>query len=921
MNYEIYALTETWLYADINDQELGFFDHFIYRNDRYQSSGNTTRGGGVLLSVSTKLNSKKLKCLHKHLEQVFVMVSLKKEKLIIGCTYIPPSSGLQTYKDHHLEVETMRRKFPDATFILMGDYNLPNIIWDIENIASSSPDNINHGSHEILEMSNFLNLHQKNHVYNINSRLLDLVFTNSPSVNVYSSDEMILPIDKYHPPLIINYLNIYVKVIDPTIVKRNFEKADYPKIVEFLSTYNWAYDLTCKSSSLDEALEYFYNVIYQAIDNFVPLQKYYTSKFPKWFDSELINLTYDKKIAHKRYKINRTLDNYIAFSTLRKDCTRKSKECFKKYTNNVENSILTNINKFWNYTNSFRKNNSNFPGTMFYGKKVAHDKNDIANLFADFFKSVYVEDNDNILSDKPQFTESSLNLHNIHVEVNDVVTFIKQLDKRSNSGPDMIPSILLKNCIHVLALPITIIFNLSLSTGCFPEIWKSSFITPIFKKGDKCQIENYRPICIMSSLPKLFEQIILSKIMHQIKPIISTFQHGFMPDRSTLSNLLLYENFISNALSKGLQVDTIYTDFSKAFDTVSHRILMEKLEHLGISGNFLEWLRSYLSYRKLSVKITSTTSYTFFALSGVPQGSHLGPILFLLFINDISIIFDNIHFLLFADDLKMFRSIENSSNCLTLQRNLNKLYEWCIVNKLHLNVNKCQTISFHRSKTPLLFDYSINNATLKRVLEFNDLGVIFDSKLRFLNHIISITSKGLQMLGFILRIAKDFNNIKTIKLLYTSLVRSQVEYNSTIWCPHFNSHCLQIEKIQNKFLRFINFKFGIPILEINYVNLRSKLNLSKLSERRKIFDLILLYKIVHSRLDCPDAINLLSIHIPPKHTRRNILFYNNNFAMNSVLERIHRLGNELTDVADIFNLNFNTFKAKLVHHFLNVNNE
>ena len=432
---------------------------------------------------------------------------------------------------------------------------------------------------------------------------------------------------------------------------------------------------------------------------------------------------------------------------------------------------------------------------------------------------------------------------------------------------------------------------------------------------------NYRPICIQSSLPKLFEKIVLSKINPLLNKFITVHQHGFHKSRSTVTNLLLYETHISRALSMNKQVDSIYTDFSKAFDKVSHKLLVNKLSHFGFAGSFLSWLNTYLSDRTLMVRANCATSHSINVTSGVPQGSHLGPILFNIFINDIPLIFHDVEILMFADDLKLFKVINNIYDCITIQNNLDILSDWCIKNRLHLNVDKCLIMIFYRIKNPLLYSYSLSNSNLCSVAEISDLGITFDTKLSFSRHVSNITGKALKMLGFILRVASDFKNTSTIRILYTSLVRSCLEYGSTIWNPCYKVHIASLERVQHKFLRYVNFRLGIPLDSLNYDFLLNNQNLLKLSERRIITDLIFLFKIVNGMLDCPDILSLVNFNVPVRMTRQCVLYYCSNIRtvamQNSTLNRLHSMGNKYAFLADVFDNSLSSYRLILIKHFSN----
>jgi hypothetical protein len=490
-----------------------------------------------------------------------------------------------------------------------------------------------------------------------------------------------------------------------------------------------------------------------------------------------------------------------------------------------------------------------------------------------------------------------------------------------SSGPDGIPNIFLINCIDTLADILKILFNRSLSLGIFPEIWKSGHIIPILKKGDKNDVSNYRPICILSAIPKLFESIVLNKITTQISSLITPYQHGFVSRKSTLTNLSIYNEFLVQILSERGQVDSVYTDFSKAFDSVCHNILLQKLYAYGVRGTFYKWIETYLKNRVLLVKVGNSLSEPFLATSGVPQGSHLGPVLFNLFINDIVQVFGGVRFLLFADDLKIFHDIKSTDDCISLQDNLNRLHDWCDRNMLHLNTNKCQVIRFRKTRSPILFNYNFNGTSIKSVNSLRDLGVTFSEDLSFNLHIEEVLGKAMRILGFVLRLSSDLRSLTSFRLLYVSLVRPLLEYNTTVWSPYYSNSANSLEKVQRKFLRFINYKKGIPIEDINYSSLMNELKLPSLSNRRKLFDTIFLYKIIRGHVDCMDLVELIKYHVPTRNTRQLMLFHERNSKTNysyySPIARLHRFGNEFHSV-DFFSDSLLKLKKAITDSFFSL---
>ena len=420
-------------------------------------------------------------------------------------------------------------------------------------------------------------------------------------------------------------------------------------------------------------------------------------------------------------------------------------------------------------------------------------------------------------------------------------------------------------------------------------------MTPIFKTGERSSVTNYRPISILSAIPKLFESLVCDFLTPVLDPLLINEQFGFRPQRSTELNLLTHVDYLANALENGGQVDTIYTDFSKAFDRVSHVVLLHKLEMLGIHGPLLSWFKSYLSKRRQIVRLGNFYSYEIDNPSGVPQGSHLGPILFNVFINDISncVAHGHCQFQLFADDLKLSHQIFNPGDCEELQQDVDNLVEWCTRNGMALNPIKCKAMSFHRSRNPINFNYLIDGVALENISSVKDLGVTLDTPLNFISHIPNIVSKALQMLGFIRRCTIDFNNIAALKWLYCALVRPHLEYASCVWSPYYNVHKYALERVQHKFLKHVAYKMNL----MDYTDevMLSLLNMSPILVRHQKRDLATLYNILHNGVSAPVLLERIGLHAPPRSTRATLSFsvptHRTNYGYNTFISRSSRLAN------------------------------
>ena len=498
---------------------------------------------------------------------------------------------------------------------------------------------------------------------------------------------------------------------------------------------------------------------------------------------------------------------------------------------------------------------------MCYNNEEISNPADIVNAFGNYFHSVFIHStpiDPASLSLQQCVFNNTVSVNEISVD--DVRKHLQRSKNSQTTGVDGVPSFLLRDCASVLAAPLAKIFNRMLQYSTFPDIWKKAFICPVLKKGKTNDVTNYRPISLLCNFAKTFESIIYETIYNSVKPFISSYQHGFMANRSTVSNLAVFSQYLSDSLDDKCQVDVIYTDFQKAFDRIDHYVLLEKLSRFGFSEPLLKLIQSYLFDREFRVRYRNFTSVAFVPTSGVPQGSNLGPLLFLLFINDLA---ESVSCKksLFADDFKLFSIINSVSDCFLLQQNLNSVTRWCDSNRLQLNISKCRVVSYSRKQDIITYSYNVNGILMERSQTFKDLGVVFDSKLAFIDHINTTVNSASKIYGFIYRNCRRFSNVETIRLLFCSLVRSRLEYASLIWYPIYDVHCLSLESVQRRFLKFMVYlEDGIyPPRGCEQSLLLSRYNLLSLETRRNIIAVRFVYNLFHNKIDCTELLSQFNL--------------------------------------------------------------
>lgn len=923
-SYDIIVATETWLDDTVLENELFDTRYNVYRRDRSSTCLAGKGGGGVLIAVSKSLSSKRVNHFESIYEDLWVSVNAKVHGKVVEylfcAVYLPPPVKPNVLEIFLENCNVVMQSSCNRTVIL-GDFNLGFIDWVMDNQNKKMiPSNYSSTlGYQLIDFLSLNNLSQFNSVKNKKSRILDLALSNSNDLHVTESQCQMSKLDSHHPALEIN-MNVST---DPLLLKNktfathNFKKADYSTVNLKLSQIDWDSELD-HMRDVDAMVSKFYDIINKIIVETVPKTNVRNLKYPIWFTRNLIKIIKEKERIRKKFKIYKNPRDGLEL----KICNRRVKtaiaNCYSAYVKEIEVSIRHNPKKFWSFVRRDRGNSSGIPEEMHLSGKIASGGEGICNLFAEHFSSIFSKPDNTLPTDcVDSYPQISLNC--IEVTEHQIRKLLNSIDDSKGAGPDGIPPLFIKKTSKHLVCPLKLIFEKSLKSGIFPSVWKRSNVIPIFKKGNKDDVTNYRPVSIISLLAKVFECVVCPVMTSHFKNIISDAQHGFCRSKSTVSNLMTYVTDITKSVDSQLQVDSIYTDFSGAFDKVDHKILLSKLGACGIHGDLLRWLSSYLKDRIQSVIVHGFKSNDFIALSGVPQGSHLGPILFLVFLNDIC---NNIKYSqvsIFADDLKLYKCIKDWADVSLLQADLDTISEWCVRNKMKLNPLKCNHIKFTRKKNIVESCYSISGQIVEESTKIRDLGVLLDDKLNFIEHIDNIITRSWKMLGFVKRVCKDFKNIHTLKIIYNALIRSNLEYASTIWNPIYEVHSLRIERIQKNFTRHLAYKSRDCPRTADYDVRLSHFLMTSLAGRRKLLDLMTLHKLVHGNLVCPSLLKQINLTVPyhiPRHPIANCFNVprcRTNLGRSAPLYRCMRTYNDFdTGSVDIFHDSERTFKRKCV---------
>ena len=519
-----------------------------------------------------------------------------------------------------------------------------------------------------------------------------------------------------------------------------------------------------------------------------------------------------------------------------------------------------NRRSFWSFV---RGRKQSPPPPSFYHNNCKITSPDIiSSAFSDYFCSVCKQSGP-VPNLPPPCSLHIPELSHISVSANQIAALLKQLPSNKSPGPDCILPNVLNKISSEIAHPLGLLFNASLSIGQLPDAWRCANITPVHKKGDKVLLTNYRPVALTSVLCKVLERIITVVLNNHLNTfaLLNPYQHGFVKHRSCVTQLVNIIQSWSSTLDRRRppRVDAVFLDMSKAFDTMPHHILLEKLAtSFNVRGKLWCWVRSFLTDRKQRVLFRGGVSSWVNITSGVPQGSVLGPLLFNLFVNDISHSTSS-SCVLFADDILLYRTIENANDELVLQSDLDKLANWSNVNEMTFNISKTKVMHITRCRNldPIL--YNLGTLPIESTKSFQYLGLTLDSKLSWATHTSSVVARANRMLGFIRTVARG-SSTNAIFSLYKSLVLPILEYGLPAWHPFTLSQQNQLERVQRTATRLaLKQRRGV----MSYEDRLQHLHWHPLTNRRNYLLSAFVFKVLHGTAHCESI--LTGVFINPRH--------------------------------------------------------
>ena len=736
------------------------------------------------------------------------------------------------------EINTMKQSHK----LIVGDFNYKHIEWD----TWFTPKNEN--SDEQLFLDCIQDVYWYQHVQSPTRyregeepSLLDLVFTNEEAMIQEISHQS--PIGKSdHSVLLINFRIQHTPTFSPRTI-HCYDKGDYESMRRDL---NLQWETELNMNDVNEQWRKINMKIKESVQNHVP--SYQTTEKDLWKKGKIPLTKAARKEIRKKHRCwqrayeTKQQSKINKWKQQRNKVNKLLKNAEQKFELDIANEAKLNPKKLWKYVKSQSKVKTTIsPLKNKQTAKLTNNEKEQAEVLAAQFASVMVDEPEGDIPRLPHKQLTTPPLDTIHVTPEMVLKKLNTLDVTKSTGPDEIHPRILKEVATSVAPALAILFNNTLKTHTVPEDWRTALITAIFKKGDKSDPGNYRPISLTCIICKVLESIIYDHIVqHMIRnKLFSKSQYGFISKRSAALQLLNILALWCNILDQDGIIDDINMDFQKAFDSVPHRRLLGKLESYGIQGDTLGWITSFLTGRKQKVVINGHCSEWTDVKSGVPQGSVIAALLFVIYINDLP---ENVksHLYLFADDCKFFRQIITSEDTSIMQEDLNTLLKWSKIWLLKFHPGKCVTLRLSLKNQNNKHTYYLGENELENVEEAKDLGIIVDQKLKFQRQISAKVNKANQSWGTIKRTFKHMTP-HIFKKLFCAQVRSHLEYAIQFWAPYLRKDIIKMESVQRRATKYIP-----GFTNLSYCNRLKRLDLPTLAYRRLRGSMIEVYKIFHS---------------------------------------------------------------------------
>ena len=841
--FSVIGLSETWLSdTNYNCYGLNGYNHFhVTRNQR--------KGGGLSIFIQNELAGMQrddMSYVSDVMEVLSVEISKQdistRKDVIISVVYRPPNTDVTAFVESLQELLSKVKKENKLVY-LMGDFNI-NLL-ESESHVPTSEFLENLYSHSLFPM-----ITKPTRVTSSSATLIDNIICPLTAEQNVKSGILFTDISDHFPVFSV-FTNSYLNKQDSLQKTRDLSETNVKHFCDKLRQFNWDFILNENNGQI--AFLHFFELFCKTYCECFPLKttkNNYKNRIA-WLTVGLKKSIAVKNHLYVKSKRNPSDINIANYKNYKSQLNKSLRLAGRQYYSEKIESNRNNFKKFWSVLKEVINKKGNchpYPSQFKIGNVLESKKEVIANTFNKYFTNVgqdLAKEIPNGVKDPISYIPE-INSHSMlvtPVDCDEVTRIIKTL-KNTSAGCDEIHSKVVKATFQYYLEPLTHVLNSSLTQGFFPDAMKIARVVPIFKAGDQTCIQNYRPVSILPLFSKLFERLMYNRILKFISlhNILYKYQFGFREGYSTNMALIALIDKILEAIDSGEMVIGVLLDFKKAFDTVNHSVLLNKLYKYGIRGIAHKWLADYLNNRKQYVSFENVTSSHLTVKCGVPQGSILGPLLFKLYINDIIHVSNVLLPIIYADDTNVFIKGKSVNAAIELMNNeLAKIVEWLNSNKLSLNIEKTQYMIFRSVRRKILHhnNVKINNTDVICVDHAKFIGVTLDDRLSWQHHINNIKKKVSKGIGILCKARKSLPQ-HTLVTLYNSLIYCHLTYCIEVWGNASDIYVSSLFKLQKKVVRIIqSAKYNATT-----DNLFKELKFLKLSQITVFCTVIFMFKFV-----------------------------------------------------------------------------
>ena len=807
-NLDVITLSETWLSEAVHSNTVELDSYILYRQDRHFKRVGKKRGGGLLTFIHSKYAAEceqltELSCATKDIEAQWSAIHRPHCKSVWICNlYRPPKGNLETAVDYLDECLKQVDMSKNEVYVL-GDFNV-----NYKNKLSEEYKKLN-----FMIKANGLSQVVDNTTRNSDksSSLLDIILTNSKYISVAGTLGHFI---SDHQPVYVVKKKARDSRPKVEFEGRSYRNYNKERLREALQDMDWA-DLHTILDP-DDAWDFIVSRFLPIIDQMCPVRKFQIKNYrPDWITPELIEQIKDRDYFYNKAKLTKEEDDWNIAKHLRNVTNANIRQAKRDYILDELQENKSDYKKFWKTIRSVipsgKETNQRDILLMHDRRKLQREK--VAQYVNEYFINI-----GNMGKDPKQVqeVETQTGLDGSSVEEDpwsfaeltetEVLRVIKNINISKSSGLNNISSFVVKEVFSILKKQITLLFNTTIRTSTFQLAWKQALVIPIPKSGILTKVQNYRPISLLPLPGKLLEKLIHSQLSEHLEEIsyLTENQHGFRKSHSTVHSVAQLVNYVSSKRDQRRPTLAAFVDFRKAFDCVQHPILLDKLKAINLDEGVVRWFESYLSERKQRVLANNTFSPYLPVTQGVPQGSVLGPLFYIIYANDVARVIKNCSVAMYADDTVLYTANTDFTVSLAkMQEDVKSLSIWCEINGISMNVDKTCTMLFgapKRIRDLPPFEIRVGDTAVKQVQNYKYLGVTLDSQLNYNKHIQkTISNVSLKLKQF--RRMRSFLNTTAATLVYKNMILPLIEYGDLFLVGASVVNRRRLQVLQNRGLR------------------------------------------------------------------------------------------------------------------------